>query len=56
MVLNTGTKREHGRRAQMGNIAAGVAIANLIRTTLGPKSMLKMLLDPVSCTNYFTIK
>jgi len=47
MVLNTGTKREHGRRAQMGNIAAGVAISNLIRTTLGPKSMLKMLLDPM---------
>ena len=47
MVLNTGTKRESGRRAQMGNISAGVAIANLIRTTLGPKSMLKMLLDPM---------
>ena len=31
----------------MGNISAGVAIANLIRTTLGPKSMLKMLLDPM---------
>ena len=29
----------------MGNITAGKAIADIIRTTLGPRSMLKMLLD-----------
>lgn len=46
MVLNTNTKRESGRKAQLGNIAAGKAVADIIRTTLGPKSMLKMLLDP----------
>lgn len=31
----------------MGNIAAARAVANLLRTTLGPRSMLKMLLDPM---------
>ena len=31
----------------MGNIAAAKAVANIIRTTLGPQSMLKMLLDPM---------
>ncbi|KAJ1633217.1 hypothetical protein T492DRAFT_552245 [Pavlovales sp. CCMP2436] len=46
MVLNTNTKRESGRKAQLGNITAGKAVADIIRTTLGPKSMLKMLLDP----------
>jgi len=45
-VINSKTKREHGRRAHSGNIAAARAIADIIRTTLGPKSMLKMLLNP----------
>ncbi|CAI7828880.1 unnamed protein product [Closterium sp. NIES-53] len=39
------TKRESGRKAQLGNIAAAKAVADIIRTTLGPRSMLKMLLD-----------
>lgn len=47
MVLNTNTQRETGRKAQLQNIAAGKAVADIIRTTLGPKSMLKMLLDPM---------
>lgn len=47
MVLNTNTKREQGRRAQLSNIAASKAVADIIRTTLGPKSMLKMILDPM---------
>lgn len=45
-VLNANTKREQGRKAQLGNIAAAKAVADIIRTTLGPRSMLKMLLDP----------
>ncbi len=85
-VLNANTKREQGKKAQLGNIVAakvrvlavaeapGVAgasgccvgrgltptrvraprralarlqaVADIIRTTLGPRSMLKMLLDP----------
>ena len=45
MVLNTTTKRDSGRQAQLGNIQAAKAVADIIRTTLGPRSMLKMLLD-----------
>eukprot|EP00164_Ancoracysta_twista_P000774 GFYU01001018.1.p1 GENE.GFYU01001018.1~~GFYU01001018.1.p1 ORF type:complete len:558 (+),score=180.84 GFYU01001018.1:142-1815(+) len=47
LVMNTNTKRETGRKAQLGNIQAAKAVAEIIRTTLGPKSMLKMLLDPM---------
>ena len=47
MVLNSNTKRETGKAAQLGNIAAAKAVADIIRTTLGPRSMLKMLLDPM---------
>jgi len=45
MVMNVQSKREHGRKAQMGNIAAAKAVADTIRTTLGPRSMLKMIID-----------
>ncbi|GFH07458.1 T-complex protein 1 subunit gamma [Haematococcus lacustris] len=45
-VLNANTKREQGRKAQLGNIAAAKAVADIIRTTLGPRSMMKMLMDP----------
>ena len=31
----------------MANIRAARAVASIIRTTLGPQSMLKMLLDPM---------
>jgi len=47
MVLNTSAKRESGRKAQKSNIAAAVAVADVIRTTLGPRAMLKMILDPM---------
>ncbi|XP_011447879.1 T-complex protein 1 subunit gamma-like [Crassostrea angulata] len=47
IVLNQNTKRESGRKVQIGNIAAGKAIADIIRTCLGPRSMLKMLMDPM---------
>jgi len=45
LVLNTSTKRESGRKAQTGNIMASKAVADLIRTCLGPRAMLKMVLD-----------
>jgi len=76
-VLNASTKRDTGKKAQLGNIQAAKvgsfpmpqfrsymgnlirlricidmdvilmvqAVADIIRTTLGPRSMLKMLLD-----------
>merc|ERR1719371_152441 len=47
MVLNRNTKRDQGRKAQLTNIAAGKTVASIVRTTLGPKAMLKMLLDPM---------
>jgi T-complex protein 1 subunit gamma len=47
LVLNTNTKRESGRRAQLANIQAAHAVSDIIRTTLGPQSMLKMILDPM---------
>jgi T-complex protein 1 subunit gamma len=47
MVLNQKTQRQTGRQAQLSNIAAARSVADIIRTTLGPRSMLKMLLDPM---------
>ncbi|KAJ3681560.1 hypothetical protein LUZ60_016049 [Juncus effusus] len=44
-VLNDSTKRESGSRVHRGNITASKAVADIVRTTLGPRSMLKMLLD-----------
>jgi T-complex protein 1 subunit gamma len=47
IVLNQNTQREQGHKAQIANITAAKAVADIIRTTLGPRSMLKMLLDPM---------
>ncbi|VVB74519.1 Thermosome subunit [Candidatus Tiddalikarchaeum anstoanum] len=40
-----GYKRNSGRDAQRNNIAAAIAVAETVRTTLGPKGMDKMLVD-----------
>lgn len=47
LILNNKTQRETGRKAQLANIAAAKAIADIITTTLGPRSMMKMLMDPM---------
>lgn len=47
IVLSQGTKRESGRKVQKGNIDAGKTIADTIRTCLGPRAMLKMIMDPM---------
>lgn len=47
LVLQQGVERNHGRKAQLENITAAKTVADLIRTCLGPRSMLKMLLDPM---------
>lgn len=47
IVLNSNTQRETGRTAQLNNISAAKTVSDIIRTTLGPRSMLKMLLDPM---------
>ncbi|KAI8058583.1 T-complex protein 1 subunit gamma [Syncephalis plumigaleata] len=47
LVMNTKVERETGRKAQLSNITAAKTVADVIRTCLGPRSMLKMLLDPM---------
>merc|ERR1712061_657251 len=41
------TKRDSGKNVQQGNINAGKAIGDVVRTCLGPRAMLKMLMDPM---------
>ncbi len=45
IVLKAGTERERGKDAQFNNIAAAKAVAEAVRSTLGPKGMDKMLVD-----------
>ena len=45
LVLKEGTERERGKGATSNNIAAARAIADTVRTTLGPRGMDKMLVD-----------
>ncbi|MFQ6012093.1 MAG: thermosome subunit beta [Thermoplasmata archaeon] len=45
LVLKEGTRRDRGRSAQTSNIHAAKAIADAVRTTLGPRGMDKMLVD-----------
>ncbi len=45
IVLKEGTQRERGKGAQFNNIAAAKAVAEAVRSTLGPKGMDKMLVD-----------
>lgn len=48
LVMNTGAEnRQTGRKAQLSNITAAKTVADIIRSCLGPKAMLKMLLDPM---------
>jgi len=47
MVLSQNTKRESGRKVQTENINAGKTIGDVVRTCLGPRAMLKMLMDPM---------
>ena len=45
IVLREGTERTRGKGAQFNNIAAAKAVADAVRSTLGPKGMDKMLVD-----------
>ncbi|MCM1985779.1 thermosome subunit alpha [Methanococcoides seepicolus] len=44
-ILREGNQRTRGRDAQSNNIMAAKAVAEAVRTTLGPKGMDKMLVD-----------
>lgn len=63
LFVDTGPERQSGRKAQTANIVAAKVshlfysaatmlthtktVADVIRTCLGPKAMLKMILDPM---------
>ncbi|MDI6718271.1 MAG: thermosome subunit alpha [Methanomicrobiales archaeon] len=47
LILKEGSTRTRGRDAQGMNFAAARAIANTVRTTLGPRGMDKMLIDSI---------
>ena len=53
-ILREGSTRSRGREAQEFNIMAAMAVAEAVRSTLGPRGMDKMLVDPtgnVTVTN-----
>jgi thermosome len=45
LILKEGSKQEKGKDAQRRNIMAAKAVADSVRSTLGPKGMDKMLVD-----------
>ena len=45
LILREGSTHSRGRRAQNNNISAAKLIAELVKTSLGPKGMDKMLVD-----------
>jgi len=45
VILKEGSKRDTGKDAQRKNIEAAKAVADAVKTTLGPKGMDKMLVD-----------
>jgi len=45
LILKEGSERRRGKDAQSNNIAAAIAVAEAVRTTLGPKGMDKMIVD-----------
>ena len=45
-ILKEGTERTSGKSAQSNNIAAAKAVADSVRSTLGPKGMDKLMVSP----------
>ncbi len=45
LILREGTKESKGREAQKNNLTAAKLIAELVKTSLGPRGMDKMLVD-----------
>ncbi|MDG6938839.1 MAG: TCP-1/cpn60 chaperonin family protein [Nitrososphaerota archaeon] len=45
LILREGTSQSRGRRAQNNNISAAKLIAEIVKTSLGPRGMDKMLVD-----------
>lgn len=47
LILREGTKRSKGKEAQNNNITAARAIADSVKSSLGPRGMDKMLVDSI---------
>src|SRR2546421_1271736 len=45
LILKEGTKESRGKEAQRNNITAAKLIAEIVKTSLGPRGMDKMLVD-----------
>src|ERR671939_1062171 len=45
LILKEGTKESKGKEAQKNNVTAAKLIAELVKTSLGPRGMDKMLVD-----------
>src|SRR5438034_8905682 len=45
LILREGTSQSRGREAQNNNISAAKLIAEIVKTSLGPRGMDKMLVD-----------
>src|SRR5436190_4517333 len=45
LILKEGTKQNKGKEAQRNNITAAKTVAEIVRTSLGPRGMDKMLVD-----------
>ena len=45
LILKEGTTRSRGKEAQRNNIMAARVIGEVLKTTLGPRGMDKMLID-----------
>ena len=45
LILKEGTKESKGREAQRNNISAAKLVAEIVRSSLGPRGMDKMLVD-----------
>ena len=45
LILKEGSSRRRGKDAQMGNISAARVVADVVKATLGPRGMDKMLVD-----------
>lgn len=47
IVLKEGTERSKDKEAQFNNIAAAKAVSDAVRSTLGPRGMDKMMVNPI---------
>ena len=47
LILKDGSTRSRGKEALRGNIAAAKVVANVVKATLGPRGMDKMLVDTI---------